>query len=308
MERMTDHEQIQEMLGAYALDAVEPEERDEIERHLADCPRCRAEVAEHREVAGLLGYAGSDAPPGLWDRIVVSLEEPPPALQLTRTPPAGEGSGAGVAGGTVGPTGAAGSVGSTGSVGAGGGEGEGAGATVVPIGRARRTMGVRAFAALAAVAALVAAVLGVEVVRLNNRTNEIRQSIGVEAISAAYQSAKNNPGARQVVMKSTDGSHATIAVILPDGTAYLDPQNLPSLPANQTYQLWGVIGQDKVSLAVMGSRPRLLEFGAPNNVAALAVTAERAGGVVVTANQPFVVGPVPSGPQPSTTIRNASTG
>jgi anti-sigma factor RsiW len=285
MERMTDHEQIQEMLGAYALDAVEPEERDEIERHLETCPRCRAEVADHREVAGLLGYAGSDAPPGLWDRIVVSLEEPPPALQLTRE-----------VGRSAAPTAPAGS-------GVGGVEG----ATVVPIDRGRRSIGVRAFAALAAVAALVAAVLGVEVVRLNNRTNDLRQSIGVEAISAAYQSAKANPGAKQVVMKSPDGSHATIAVILPDGTAYLDPQNLPSLPTNETYQLWGVVGQDKVSLAVMGSRPRLLEFGAPANVAALAVTAERAGGVVVTTHQPFVVGPVPSGSQPTTTIRNAST-
>lgn len=282
---MTDHEQLQEMLGAYAIDAVEPEERDEIERHLATCPRCRAEVAEHREVAGLLGYAGSDAPPGLWDRIAVSLEEPPPALRLTREVGGPAGSG--------GPSGA--------------GAGVVDGATVVPIDRGRRSIGVRAFAALAAVAALVAAVLGVEVVRLNNRTNEIRQSIGVEAISAAYQSAKANPGARQVVMKAPDGSHATIAVILPDGTAYLDPQNLPPLPANQTYQLWGVIGQDKVSLAVLGSRPRLLEFGAPDSVAALAVTAERAGGVVVTTHQPFVVGPVPSGSQPPTTIRNAST-
>jgi hypothetical protein len=297
MERMTDHEQIQEMLGAYALDAVEPEERDEIERHLADCPRCRAEVADHREVAGLLGYAGSDAPPGLWDRIVVSLEEPPPALQLTRTPLPGAGPEAGAGATGIGVGGLA-SPADPRRV---------EGATVVPIGRGRQSMGVRAFAALAAVAALVAAVLGVEVARLNNRTNEIRRSIGVEAISAAYQSAKANPGARQVVMKSPDGSHATTAVILPDGTAYLDPQNLPPLPSNQTYQLWGVIGQDKVSLAVMGSRPRLLEFGAPDNVAALAVTAERAGGVVVTVNQPFVVGPVPSGSQPTTTIRNAST-
>ena len=45
---MTEHEDFQDLLGAYALDAVDPTERDEIERHLATCPRCRAEVAEHR--------------------------------------------------------------------------------------------------------------------------------------------------------------------------------------------------------------------------------------------------------------------
>jgi Anti-sigma-K factor rskA/Putative zinc-finger len=288
MERLTEHGQFQELLGAYSLDAVELEERDDIERHLAVCPRCRAEVAEHREVAGLLGYAGSDAPPGLWDRIVASLEEPPPALQLTRMltdqPATGseqEGRGA--------------------TAGAGGR----ATAAVVPIDKGRRTIGVRAFAALAAVAALAAAVLGVEVVRLNKRTNDLNNSIGAEAIQGAYRAATSNPGARRVILRSGDGSRLTAAVIMPDGTAYLDPRNLPSLPTNETYQLWGVIGSDKISLAVIGNTPRLVEFGAPNNVAALAVTAERAGGVVVTQQQPIVVGTVPSSPQPSTTIRNA---
>jgi anti-sigma factor RsiW len=283
---MTEHEDFQDLLGAYALDAVDPTERDEIERHLATCPRCRAEVAEHREVAGLLGYAGSDAPPGLWDRIVVSLEEPPPALQLTRMVPGQPGA----------PPVAEGASATEGT----------AGATVVPIGSARRPIGVRAFAALAAVAALVAAVLGVEVVRLNNRTNDLNRSIGAQAIQAAYRAARSNPGARQVVMKGGVGTPETAAVILPDGTAYLDPRNLPELPANETYQLWGVVGSDKISLAVIGNTPRLSEFGAPNNVAALAVTAERAGGVVVTQHQPLVVGAVPATSSTSTTIRRAS--
>jgi anti-sigma factor RsiW len=76
------HEELQELLGAYALDAVDPDEAALVDDHLRECPRCRAEVAELREVAGLLGQSGSDAPDGVWDRIAASLAESPPPLRL----------------------------------------------------------------------------------------------------------------------------------------------------------------------------------------------------------------------------------
>jgi hypothetical protein len=82
MNRPMTHAEIQELLGVYALDALDDDEAEAVARHLDDCPRCRAEVTEHREVAALLSYAGAPAPPQLWDRIAASLEEPPPALQL----------------------------------------------------------------------------------------------------------------------------------------------------------------------------------------------------------------------------------
>lgn len=80
------HAEIEALLGAYALDALDADEAEEVRRHLEDCPRCRDEVAAHREVAALLAYAGAPAPPQLWDRIAASLEEPPPALQLQAVP------------------------------------------------------------------------------------------------------------------------------------------------------------------------------------------------------------------------------
>jgi anti-sigma-K factor RskA len=76
------HDEVAELLGAFALDAVDADEADAIERHLRECPRCRAEVARHREVAALLGNAGGPAPAGLWERISASLEEAPPDLEL----------------------------------------------------------------------------------------------------------------------------------------------------------------------------------------------------------------------------------
>lgn len=77
-----NHDQIAELLGAYALDAVEPDEAATVEDHLVTCARCRAEVADHREVAALLSHSGTDAPEGLWDRISGSLEAAPPRLEL----------------------------------------------------------------------------------------------------------------------------------------------------------------------------------------------------------------------------------
>jgi anti-sigma-K factor RskA len=81
METELSHEEIEELLGAYALDALPGEERDLVERHLRDCTRCRQEVAEHREAAALLAL-GAPAPGGLWDRISGAIAGKPPEKQL----------------------------------------------------------------------------------------------------------------------------------------------------------------------------------------------------------------------------------
>jgi Anti-sigma-K factor rskA len=83
--RPRSHEELAELLGAYALDALDDTEgeREAVRLHVLECARCRAEVAEHREVAALLAHAGEPAPPAVWDRIAASIEgEAPPA-----TPP-----------------------------------------------------------------------------------------------------------------------------------------------------------------------------------------------------------------------------
>ncbi|MEY2420182.1 MAG: hypothetical protein QOI95_249 [Acidimicrobiaceae bacterium] len=76
------HSDLQELLGAYAIDAVDADEAAAVDAHLLECPRCRAEVTELREMAALLAHSGADAPEGVWDRIASSLTEPPPPLRL----------------------------------------------------------------------------------------------------------------------------------------------------------------------------------------------------------------------------------
>jgi hypothetical protein len=78
------HQDIQELLGAFALDAVDDDEGNLVEAHLPGCPRCRAEVEGYRETAALLAHRGERAPEGVWDRIAEALDEAPPALDLRR--------------------------------------------------------------------------------------------------------------------------------------------------------------------------------------------------------------------------------
>lgn len=82
------HESIQELLGAYALDAVVGEESEAVELHLRECPRCRATVGEFRETASLLASGHAPAPVRTWDAILAGIEgADAPKLSLERVTP-----------------------------------------------------------------------------------------------------------------------------------------------------------------------------------------------------------------------------
>ena len=51
------HEQFEEAVALYAIEALEPQERAALESHVASgCQECRAALAEYQEVAALLPY------------------------------------------------------------------------------------------------------------------------------------------------------------------------------------------------------------------------------------------------------------
>lgn len=66
-----------EQVGAYVLDALPADEAAAFETHLASCPACLAEVAELREVVGVLPLALTpvEPPASLRDRITRAIEE-----------------------------------------------------------------------------------------------------------------------------------------------------------------------------------------------------------------------------------------
>lgn len=258
------HKDIEALLGAYALDAVDEAEAEAVELHLRDCPRCRSEVAEHRETASFLSHSGQPAPEGGWDRLVASLDEPPPALDLSRFAPGpgrGRGSGAAAEGG----------------------------ATIIAPARWRRV----ALAATAAAAA-VALLAGVTVVRLNNRLDEVNQQVALAAgIRDQALAAASDPARREIRLASAQGQPAATGVLLPDGRLYLFDDHLQPLSADRTYQLWGVFPDKRVvSLGLLGHDPDVALFRGDPALVALAITEERAGGVVSSTNQPPASGPV----------------
>jgi anti-sigma-K factor RskA len=65
---------IHALSGAYAVDALDDDERAEFERHLAECSACQAEVTSLREAATLLAETTEVTPSaGLRDRVLADI-------------------------------------------------------------------------------------------------------------------------------------------------------------------------------------------------------------------------------------------
>jgi anti-sigma factor RsiW len=232
------HADIQALLGAFALDAVEPDEARIIEAHLTECPRCRAEVVEHRDAASLLSFSGAAAPEGVWPRIAADLDETPAPLQLPRRT------------------------------------------------AAERPLAFR----LMAVAAAVVALLAIQVVRDNQRIDRLSSIASQHGLAQAAAAAAVAPDARKVRLSSNDGAHVVDAVVLSDGRGYLVRSRLAALGRDETYQLWGVIGAQSISLGVIGDDPTITPFKAVGPLKALAITVEHTGGAVAPTTSPVVQG------------------
>jgi anti-sigma factor RsiW len=234
------HREIESLLGAYALDAVDHDEANALELHLRECPKCESEVADFRETAALLAHSGTAAPSGVWDNIVASLEDAPPRPLPFAAPV-----------------------------------------------KARRNWPsmLSAAAAVVLVAASVSWVVGRQSV--NNRTSD-------DPLNTAIIAAYADPHAHPVRLQSSDGSHYADVVLLEKGVGFLVRNNLPALPADRTYQLWGNVGTATVSLGVLGNSPTKLAFAAGTKVVALAITDEQAGGVVASQRTPLVTASVSS--------------
>jgi anti-sigma factor RsiW len=254
---MISHDDASELLGAYALDAVDGGERADLEAHLASCPRCRAELDGLREAAGGLGNSVEPPPEELWSRIADQLgnddaegDEHPPMPELTAPPP------------------------------------QRSPFRAPSPGRTRRSRSnSMLLAAVAVAASAVAVVLGIGLVRSQNDVTNLRQSLAHERAAAQRTPAEvalHTPGHRVVTL--VNGAHVEMAliVIVPDGRGYLVSSSLPSLPGGQTYQLWGIVGTTPISLGLLGVSPHGSTFtiaGAPST-AKLALTAEPGGGTV----------------------------
>lgn len=83
------NDDIHALSGAYAVDALDPEERELFERHLAGCAACQEEVDSLRAAAAELSALVETAPPpALRDAVLrqVSTVRPLPPLPTDRAP------------------------------------------------------------------------------------------------------------------------------------------------------------------------------------------------------------------------------
>jgi hypothetical protein len=86
MDHELSAEEVDALLPAYALDAVDDDERDAIEAHLARSPEADEEVAQFRNAAAMLAFAGGAPPEGVWDRIESQLGQVGPRASSADAP------------------------------------------------------------------------------------------------------------------------------------------------------------------------------------------------------------------------------
>jgi anti-sigma-K factor RskA len=250
---MMDHQDASELLAAFALDAVSTEESQQIEEHLATCPRCRAELDGHREVAGAMGNSVEPLPEGLWSSIAGRLPErhdleAPPMPRLLA-----------------------------------GGMSDSMTIRQREDHRARPPRGRLALvASLAVAAAAAAAVLGINLARVDNQVSGLQRAIG-SAEPTAVETALETPGHHVINMESTTDHQLAQFVLVPDGRGYLVSSRLGTLSSKDTYQLWGVIDGQPISLGLLGESPDMAMFTLAGSVtpSKLAITIEPASGSVV---------------------------
>jgi len=240
---------VTDLLGAYALDAVDPDEAAAVRQHLQVCPRCAQEVAEFRETIGLVAAEGGDAPEQLWSRIAASIDAPgaPPALPLPSL---------------LRPQ-------------------------SVPVWR-RWFVALTAAAAAAAVVLVGVQTVRVDHLdhRVGQLSAAAERAAGTDGVGAALSDPSAHR--LLLTSTSSVGEVLGELVILPSGGAYMISSAMPALPASSTYQLWSVTAGRPVSVGVLGRSPGTVAFTADNAVTVkqYLVTVEPAGGVTAPTTAP----------------------
>jgi Anti-sigma-K factor rskA len=263
--------ELEEALGAYALDAIDdPQELEAIEKYIASSPRARSEVDAFRHVAAAMGNAATDAPNELWTRIANNLptQQPQPQLHL-----------------------------------------DDVSSNVVSLGDKRRSrraarpwMGAAAAAATFAIAASGVAVnrnaalrsekkktqqllsnVTLEKARFSQVNEQLETLRNTSPISLRLAQLESSPNIRKVQLVSTSGTNVGHVLLTPSGEGYIVGDAIPTLASGRTYQLWGVKNGQVLSLGVMGRSPKSMPFAGDEQWEQLVLTDEASPGVVKSA-------------------------
>ncbi len=241
---------VSELLGVYAIDALDADEAAFVAAHLRSCPRCAQEVDQHREAMALLAGGGGQAPSGLWERIAESIgadRGSPPSRPAPDVVSIGR-----------------------------------------PRRRRPKGLWLGGIAAAAALIVVVG-VQTARVDQLNHRVDRLSSAVGQAGGLPGLAPALVDPSGRHYTLTATtSGRPVGQLIVLPSGTSYLVGSRLPQLAPGFTYQLWSMFDRRPISVGVLGAHPGTVAFRVDPSIRAAAylITVEVAGGVIAPTGDP----------------------
>ena len=239
------------LVGAYAVDAIDEQERSDFELHLAECPECQAEVASLRAAAAQLSLMSETAPPSsMRDSVLAGIRTVRPLPPLEAQSP-----------GQV----ASGPVGGTSPT----ADAPHPTATNVLTFRPRRRVTTWLATAAAAAALLIG---GITWSPWDNTSKEPVTATQVLQAKDAQRFERTIGGAKATIVRS-----ASL------GTAVIVADNMPAAPDGKDFQVWlNQPNKGMVSAGLMphGSAPTvtMVLSGDAATATAAGITVEPAGG------------------------------
>jgi Anti-sigma-K factor rskA, C-terminal/Putative zinc-finger len=241
-------------VGSYVVNALDPDELEEFEAHLALCPTCSREVMEFRETAAELSLLANVPPPpaALRESILAAISEirPLPPEPSAMTAPAESAAPATLAGPAE------------------------PGRPVDELALRRQQRRTRILSVL--VAAVVAAALamgGVVYGLVQARQAQVAQQ-------AAETELLTAPDVQTYSTTMKDGGQISFVVSRSLDRAMFIGKDLPAVGADKTYQLWTLEGQQAIpdNLVAGGGDRKQFFRETLSGVTGLAVSVEAAGG------------------------------
>lgn len=250
---MTD---VHALTGAYAIDALDDDERAEFEQHLAQCEECRVEVASLREAgAELAAAAPATPPPALRARVLADI------AQVRPLPP-------------VAPARAE--------------------VTDLAAHRRRRRPILLAAAAAAVVAAVGVGAAVTQPWADEPAVEQAGPAPDPDPAQPVLEADDAETHASDLA--SVDGpATATVVRSRELGQAVILTHNMPELPSSEVYQVWLRVGGAMEPAGLMRSTDStLLLSGDATDAEAVGVTVEPAGGSSRPTTQPVAYIPLES--------------
>jgi hypothetical protein len=240
-------------VGAYVVNALDPDELEEFEAHLAVCPTCRQEVVEFGETAAELSLLASVPPPAaLRGSILSAISEvrplpPEPPAETAQAEPTGNGIQTVTADLRH---------------------------AIDELALRRQQRRTRVLSVLvAAVVAAAVALGGVVYTLVQSRQAQVAQQ-------AAETELLTAPDVQTYTATMKDGGQISFVVSRSLNRALFIGKDLPAVASDQTYQLWTLEGERPIpdNLVAGGGDRKEFFRETLSGVTSLAVSIEAAGG------------------------------